>query len=379
MTELIAAAPSRDLRDAAAAAERFGIEALRRQGFTWDIDSVPPAEWDAALVGFDDLHYEQTASFSSGLWGARTSHLVLRRDGVPVAGARFALFKLPAIGGLAFLRFGPFWRRHGEPADLDRYRAVLSVLVHEYCVRRRCGLTVIPRPHPQFAAQEEGVLAEFGFVVRRPLADPNRYLVALGLDEKAQMQSLEQKWRYNLRQALAHDFAFTIGASDADVAAFQALHGSMVERKKFHDTDLLDLIPALARDLPDALRPRVALASHQGRPVAGAIVGLLGDIAYYVYGASSRDGLPLKAGYALQWWIVRALAEENVRWYDLGGEVEEQGLRQFKKGLVGKRGAVVTMQAHECWTHPAGRIAADLVYGLRAARQALRRALRAVR
>ena len=30
-----------------------------------------------------------------------------------------------------------------------------------------------------------------------------------------------------------------------------------------------------------------------------------------------------------------------MRWYDLGGEVGDEGLRRFKKGLVGKRGAVV--------------------------------------
>ena len=117
MTELTARAHAPDLRSLAP--ERFGVEALRRRGFTWDVDSVPASAWDSALVAFDDLHYEQTACFSAGQWGARASHILLRRDGEPVAGARLALFRLPLIGGLAFLRFGPFWRRRGEPADPD--------------------------------------------------------------------------------------------------------------------------------------------------------------------------------------------------------------------------------------------------------------------
>ena len=82
----------------------------------------------------------------------------------------------------------------------------------------------------------------------------------------------------------------------------------------------------------------------------------------------------MKAGYTLQWWIVRWLsAQRGMRWYDLGGEVGERGLRQFKKGLVGKRGAiVVTNGEYDRWMHLRCRVAADLVYALRAARRNFR-------
>jgi hypothetical protein len=66
------------------------------------------------------------------------------------------------------------------------------------------------------------------------------------------------------------------------------------------------------------------------------VVAVCGDTAFYVFGATDDAALALNAGYALQWWIVEWLSTLPVRWYDLGGEALDAGLRQFKKGLVGK-------------------------------------------
>jgi len=69
---------------------------------------------------------------------------------------------------------------------------------------------------------------------------------------------------------------------------------------------------------------------------------------------------------------VNWLADKGVRWYDLGGEVLEPGLRQFKKGLVGKSGVVVAMPGEfDAWTHPVGHMVAEGIYGLRTARNAV--------
>ncbi len=339
-----------------------------------EIDCVPATAWDETVAMFDDGHYEQTACWAGTLHGARDSHLLLRRDGVAVAGARVVIRTLPPFaGGLAFLRFGPFWRRRGCVPDLDVYRAVIAELVDEYCGRRGHCLTVIPRPGVAHHRRECDALDELGFVVRRPMPDPNRYVVDVAPDEGAMMRGFEQKWRYNLRQALSRRFDIGVCESADDVAAFQALHAAMVARKSFTDPAPIHLVARLAAELPAALRPRLVLARHDGVPIAGATVAVFGDTAYYVFGASADAALPLKGGYALQWWILRWLAGQGVRWYDLGGEAEQQGLRQFKKGMIGKRGALVVMDGeHDRWTAPAGRVVADLIYGLRGIRNTLR-------
>ena len=108
--------------------------------------------------------------------------------------------------------------------------------------------------------------------------------------------------------------------------------------------------------------------------MVGAAIAILGDTAYYVFGGSDDASLSLKGGYALQWWIIRWLSQRNVRWYDLGGEAGEQGLRQFKKGLVGKRGALVHMTGeYDYWSKPSARIMGDAIYGLRSLQRTIRR------
>lgn len=65
--------------------------------------------------------------------------------------------------------------------------------------------------------------------------------------------------------------------------------------------------------------------------------------------------------------------EHRTRWYDLGGEAGERGLRQFKKGFVGKRGAIVVMHGeYDRWTYLPGRVATDLIFGLRGAQRVIR-------
>lgn len=359
----------RDMLSALARLQKHGGE------LECEVDTVSAAEWDRIVSEFDDLNYDQIACYSAGQWGDRVSHLLLRRHGKAVAGARVAIITLPGFSrGLAFLRFGPFWRRHGEQADPSMYRAAIGALVQEYCIRRGHCLTVIPRPNPEFYAQETPVLVDFGFTVRRPFPDPHRYLVDLSLDEETQMRSLDQKWRYNLRQATANDFEIRLCESDEDIRTFQSLHAGMVMRKGFYNADMVHLLPELAAQLPEGSRPRIVLAFHQGRAVVGAAIAILGDTAYYVFGGSDNAALSLKGGYALQWWIVRWLSNQNVRWYDLGGEAGEQGLRQFKKGLVGKRGAVVGMSGeYDYWSQPSARIIGDAIYGLRALQRTIRR------
>lgn len=341
---------------------------LLGSGLSVETDTISDPAWASVLAEFADPHYEQTPSFIGGQRGERASHLLLRKAGSPVAGARLAIYRLPGWPqGLALIRLGPFWRRSDRPADPATYRAVISALVEEYCVRRGHCLTIRPRPNPEFFDQECAILKEFGFVERRKIPAPERYLVDASLDEGAQMKSLEQKWRYNLRQALPHGFDVRLCETDDDVATFHALYERMASRKNFGHAGMFKATGELMR-LPESIRMRLVLASLNGKPLVGATVGVLGDTAYYVHGASDDEALPLKAGYALQWWILSWLRGLEARWYDLGGSLQNEGLRQFKKGLTGKRGATVSMREFDTWAKPGGRIAGDLIYKLRDAK-----------
>jgi hypothetical protein len=343
----------------------------------WESSVAPvdAASWERLVSGFEDATYDQTHVYGAYLWGEpQLSHLVLRRaDGGVVGAAQVVLLRPPLLGrGLAYVKFGPLWRRKDESADPRALAAMLDALKEEYAVHRGFLLTVLPPPDPVEHDRWRSSLDAAGFRARRRLIDPNRYLVDLSIGHDDQLRSLQQKWRYNLNKSLAHDLTIRRAEREPGLEAFGELYRSMVARKGFVDQSGIGALPALLSDLPPAMHPRVYLGEHAGRPTVGAVVGLIGGTAYYLFGATDDRALALKAGYALQWWIVAEL-RGAARWYDLGGEAGEDGLRQFKKGLVGKSGVVLPMLGEfDFWTSRLGRLSGDTVFAARAARRTAR-------
>lgn len=346
-----------------------------RSAMEFCVDALAPTAWDNIAAEFDDITFDQTACFSNAFWHKnQTSNMVAALDGKPVAGARTIIMKFPGISnGLAYVRSGPFWRQRDRALNLDTYKSLMAAMIEEYCRNRGNYLSIIPRPNPDFYEIECGVLEQLGFVVTRQPSDPIRYFVKTSLPISDQLQSLDQKWRYNLRKAQKNklDIGFFDDAEGID--HFTALHTEMVARKSFFDSDPVYLLPKLKAELPENIRPRIIIAFHNGRPVAGASIAVHGDTALYQFGASSREALSLKAGYALQWWIVEWLTSRGVHWYDLGSKAGNTGLEQFKKGFVGKQGATLTLRGE--WNYWLGfqeRLVASTIYTLRDIRRRIR-------
>jgi len=338
-----------------------------------------PEAWDLMLGTFDDPTLEQSAFYSAGRWSGREEAGVVVREGERVlAMARVVTARLPAVGGgLAYVKFGPVWRSRGRALNPEFYARAVQGLLDEYCLRRRMLLTISPRPHPVYQEVESAILAEHGFVRRRSTADRGRYLVDLGVQEDTRRAGLGQSWRRNLAKAEKAELRIGQETSPEGIAAFGELHSQMVARKNAAKGDPVELLPDLCTRLPTALRPCVFLARHQGVPVAGAVVAVHGDMAYYLIGASSARGLELRAGYALHWWILRALRGTSATHYDLGGSSGEPGLAQFKSGLVGKHGTLLSMAGElDRWAAPAGRLSGDIVNLARRLRPWLRLATR---
>jgi hypothetical protein len=293
---------------------------------------------------------------------------------MPFAGARLRILVPPGLSqGLAFCRYGPLWRRRGTDADLANYRQAVTALVDEYCARRGHYLTLAPRPNPDFYPHETAILAELGFTVRRPFVDKQRYFVNLTLDPQEQLRSFSKRWRYNLNLSLRHDIAFRLCERSEDVDVFFRMYERMRARKGLYPNAPVHLVKTLRAHLPAGLHPHIVLGFYNDRAIVGAIVSILGDTAYFDFGGGNDEALPLEAGYALQWWIIRWLAGRGLRWYDLGGEGGTYGLMHFKKGFAGKQGAAVALTGeYDRWTHPRARVTADLIYLARAARRGLR-------
>lgn len=345
------------------------------------VDRTTGSGWDDLLQEFRDATYDQSHIYASEMWGAeRLSTLELRVDGSTVAAAQIVVLTAPGLGhGLAYVKFGPLWKRKSCDADVRHLGKMLAALKQEYVERRGHMLCLLPPPCPGEEPVWQAELARAGLHSRRILSDPNRYLVRLDLDEEGIRAGLAQKWRYNLKRAGGAGLSFEKITGLDGLAAFDPLYRQMVDRKQFDDVTGYDAVARMIQSLPESARPVAYLGRHRGQPVAGALVGHLGDTAAYLFGASADDALTLRAGYALQWHVAMDMRTQGARWYDLGGEAGEPGLRQFKKGFVGKTGAVhVLLGEHEVWAGPAGRIGGDAIFAARRLRAQFR-ALRSLR
>jgi Acetyltransferase (GNAT) domain len=300
-------------------------------------DETGVAVWDGLIDSFEDMRHVHLACYTDST-GGRFSRLLVTRNGAVLGGAKLQLYTL--LGhGVAYCRGGPFWGRKRHPRDINALRAVLSAMVEEYCRKRGYLLTILSWAVPDVFGCEREVLQDLGFHSRRSV--PPRYYVDLSEpDEAKRLTSLSQSWRRQLRHGWRANLSFSIGQTMDELNVFQQLHAILTARKSIADESAM--LPAVFSQLPPAHRPFIVLARRDAEPVCGAVIGVVGNTANYIFGASTDAALSVRAGYALHWFVCNWLAARQVRWYDLGSDADDDGLRQFKTGLVGRTGVILT-------------------------------------
>ncbi|MFN0195064.1 MAG: lipid II:glycine glycyltransferase FemX [Aestuariivirga sp.] len=346
------------------------------------VTDIPAERWDELVAEFADAAHEQTHALRGALWRANRVErvAVLREDRVIGLALAVTVIAWPLHRGIAYIKFGPLWRRRNEGGDSSNLVHVLDALVAHFVEKRRLCLKILPAADPDCMNMLSERLTSLGFS-RWPLPDPNRFLVNLRVDEVQQRASLSKRWRYNLKHVLQHDLGIAVEPGADSLATFDRMFGEMERRKAYRSDSWLDVYARLKQDMPDAVRPSVIIVRQNGNAVAGAVIGHIGDIAYYLFGATSDRGAQLNAGYAMQWWIVGWLRQRGLRWYELGGEAGGPGMRRYKKGLVGKEGGVVALAGEfSLCRDPMSHAFAVAINGLRTAKsgmKALRAKLRA--
>ncbi|MEM8651491.1 MAG: peptidoglycan bridge formation glycyltransferase FemA/FemB family protein [Pseudomonadota bacterium] len=308
------------------------------------LEYVSGQKWDQEASKFSDIIPEQTASFNKGHWGIdNIEHMLFKDAGITIGGATAIVKKVPFIGsGIAIVKWGPVCQLKGSPFDPVAYSKIIAAIKDEYCSKRNLHLTIMPLGKPETADLAQAVLLQQGFDLGNGMPAPERYLVNVADDSETLMKNLDQKWRYNLRKALKNEFEIEIVEPKYGLEKFSELYEKMLSRKQFLDASAFDALQTIFEEGDEALKPIVALVSHNGEVTAGGVFHVVGDMASYMFGATDDRALHLKAGYALHWWVAQYLCEnKNIHWYDLGGNDRDSGLHQFKKGFVGKSGQII--------------------------------------
>ena len=306
--------------------------------------------------------------------GERPGRLIARGADGRVRGVAQALVRPTFAGGtVLYLPHGPVWEREATDGGdvLDALLAGLHALA-----RRERGIVVLLEPRAALEGEAAGVdvvgaLAARGLRrARRPIQLVATRIVEL-LDGGDQLAATWTPDARNLAGRSSREGVTVeidrLGSSDA-TREFHGLLEATAERAAFRPRPLpfLDGLgagfaagpgPGLAAGPvgraaagPAGRAPigwYTAIARREGRAIAGMALPRVGDRAFYLYGASLREPelKHVNAAYGTMAAVMRALADDGVRWLDLWGVVDPddptadpswQGYSLFKRKFGGR-------------------------------------------
>ncbi len=93
---------------------------------------------------------------------------------------------------------------------------------------------------------------------------------------------------------------------------------------------------------------RVFLCKTEGEICAGGIVSALGEMAIYLFGATSNRGIKTDGSYLVHWRMLEWVKQQGCSSYDLNGINPDKnpGGYQFKTQLGGAHGREVYLLGH---------------------------------
>ena len=181
------------------------------------------------------------------------------------------------------------------------------------------------------------VLREHGFKKSFESVQPEwRWVVDIRSVEEQILSSMHQKGRYNIRVAERHGVA---AGPSSNLDTFSRLYQETAKRDGFsprgseYFQDFLHMVPGAT----------LFIASKNKTPLAAAIVVFYGEVASYLYGASSTQDRQVMAPYLLHWEIIKEAKRRGCLRYDLGEvpPVDQpnhplKGLGEFKMKFGGE-------------------------------------------
>jgi lipid II:glycine glycyltransferase (peptidoglycan interpeptide bridge formation enzyme) len=311
-------------------------------GYHAEFDSIDEPTWCQLVTGFDDGNIYQTWPYGAVVGGRRNmGHLVLKRNGEAVAVAQARIKKLPVVGlGIAYIHWGPLWRRTGSQGDAEVFRQAVRALRNEFVCRQHLTLRLFPIVFANDAVDFNSILAEEGLASVGEESRGRTILMDLAPPLGDVREGLSAHWKRELKVADKQNLEFLEGTGPDLFDRFIAMYKEMVSRKKFLEPNDIYQFKQIQHQLPEPLKMRVLLCESAGVPSAGAIYSLVGNSAIYLFGATSNAGMKSRGSYFLQWKIVEALKRDGASIYNLNGINPEKnaGTYKFKNDLAGKNG-----------------------------------------
>jgi len=156
------------------------------------------------------------------------------------------------------------------------------------------------------------------------------------------LQNMHSKWRYNIRLAGRKGVIIREAQNKDDLKIFYRILQETASRDKFLIRSY-QYFEWIWDYMVDNHYAQVFLAEYEGQVIAGSLAMVLGDKAWYLYGASSNEHRNVMPNYLIQWEMIRWARRQGCTLYDfrgVSGDLDESnplyGLYRFKKGFNGQ-------------------------------------------
>jgi Acetyltransferase (GNAT) domain len=320
---------------------------LESTAFSSEVDTVNAARWSEIMAEFGDANLYQTWPYGIVRSGeARVSRLLLKRGSTVLAAVQARIAKIPGLPlGVAYIHWGPLWRRRKEPADMEVFRQVIRAIRAEYVVRRGLIARLVPNLYESSNPAFREILETEGYTFQNRVSRRRTIVMNLEPTLDELHRGLHQKWRYHLNKARKQNLKIIEGEEDHLFEAFRKIFGEMVDRKQLVNFTGPDHCRQAQAALLSREKVRVFLCKIEGEVCAGGIGSALGDTGIYLFGATSNRGIKCYASYLTHWRMLEWVKERGCRQYDLNGINPEKnpGGFQFKTQLAGTQGRDETL------------------------------------
>ncbi len=273
--------------------------------------------------------------------------IVVEKDGRVAAAVSLLKRQLPAgLGSIFYSPRGPVI----DMKDIDVWEALTKAVAEEAKKHKTVFWKVDPDIDKDFpeAAEWLAALKRAGF---RDASKGEgfegvqpRYVFRLDIqkDLDTLLAECHQKTRYNIRLARKKGVEVTVGAGKECLPEFYQILTTTASRDKFLIRPY-SYFESFYDHLYPAGQTELFMAYHDGEAIAGTLTFLMGDKAWYIYGASSNKKRNLMPNYLLQWTMIEWAKEHGCTMYDfrgVPGDVGQDhplyGLVKFKRGFGGK-------------------------------------------
>ena len=266
-----------------------------------EVDTVNEAKWYLLLEQFDDANIYQTWSYDEVRCGGKNiSHLLLKKNDQVVAIAQSRIVKVPLVrAGIAYIRWGPIWRRRNEESDLGIFRQAIRALRNEYVGRRGLVLRLYPALFRDCSSSFASILTDEGFSSLSKEVVDRTLLLDLRPSVAELRAGLRPSRRRDLKAAEKNDLEIIEGSDDGLFGMFIDVYKEMVARKKFAEPNDIGEFRSIQKRLPEKLKMKIMLSKTGDKVSAGLVCSAVGNTGVYLFGATSDAGLKSGASYVL--------------------------------------------------------------------------------